>query len=226
MEIPEIFRRRNKMSDEKKSFGELLNESPLAAGENTISLVGALARSHHPGKFVLALAGNQSVTLDIDAVKEYTVLSGMIGQLIVQVEIDRDRVPGSLAQPQASQAAIPGFKNPLHEVSTTFVTDHTYTSPWLDQTGFYGDILGHKDPITDFPGTYPALSPGDPWQLAGGHAGLAAPFALATPHQAPPSALAAMGGGPFGGAVPLFRTVGWFDNRVLPWHTGGFPHPD
>ena len=101
------------MSDEKKSFSDLLGEAPMAAGENTISLVGVLARSHDSGKFVLALAANQSVTLDIDAVKDYKVLSGMIGQTIVQVEVDRDRVPASAAQPPSAIGAQPAFTNAI-----------------------------------------------------------------------------------------------------------------
>ena len=40
------------MSDEKRSFSELVGEAPLARNEGTVSLVGALARSHESGKFV------------------------------------------------------------------------------------------------------------------------------------------------------------------------------
>jgi hypothetical protein len=219
------------MSDEKKSFGELLNESPLAAGENTVSLVGALARSHQPGKFVLALAGNQSVTLDVDAVKEYKVLSGTIGQLIVQVDVDRDRVPVSLGQGQpalAQPAFVPNapFKNPIFDqVFTSFIVDHPFTNPIVDNPPVKFIFEGIPDP-TGF-GVNPAPFGGGFGPVAGGFAGLA-PFALATPHQAPANALAAMGGGPnvAGQPLSLLRTVAWFDSHILPWHTGGFPHPD
>jgi hypothetical protein len=57
------------MADEKKSFNELLSEAPLAAKEDTISLVGALERSHQPGKFVLVLGGGRTLTLEVEAVK-------------------------------------------------------------------------------------------------------------------------------------------------------------
>jgi hypothetical protein len=195
------------MSDEQKSFGELLNEAPLASGENTISLVGALARSHHPGKFVLVLGGNQSVTLEVDAVKEYKVLSGMIGQLIVQVEIDRDRAPHSITHPQPGGVPIPqspftnlyldlnsgGFSNPL-------IDRPVFTFPAVDNP----PVKSIFEPIPDPTG----YNQGDPWQFGGGVggpvAGGIAPFALATPHQAPPEVIAAMQanvpfGLPFGG---------------------------
>ena len=67
------------MADEKKSFSELVNEAPLAVTEGSITVVGALARSHEPGKFVLIFCPECNVTLDIDAVKGYRVLGGAIG---------------------------------------------------------------------------------------------------------------------------------------------------
>jgi hypothetical protein len=44
------------MADEKKSFSDLLSEAPLVPNEDTVTLVGALARSSQAGKFVLATA--------------------------------------------------------------------------------------------------------------------------------------------------------------------------
>jgi hypothetical protein len=198
------------MSDEKKSFGELLNDAPLASGENTTSLVGALARSLHPEKFVLMLSGNQSVTLDVDAVKGYRVLSGMIGQLIVEVEIDRERVPESIRRTQ------PGS---LPFLQSYFTNPHTDPNPALTTPTFDQPWLGYSNPTFDRPVfTFPSIdnSPvknifepipdptvynqGDPWQFGGYPAAGVAPFALATPHQAPPAVIAAMQMNvPFGG---------------------------
>lgn len=90
------------MAKEKKSFSELLSEAPMATQEDTVTLVGALGRSSQSGKFVLALGPGSSVTLEVDAVKGYQVLGGGVGQLLVQVELDRERVPDSIAQPQAA----------------------------------------------------------------------------------------------------------------------------
>src|SRR6516164_9426664 len=95
------------MADEKKSFSELLSAAPLAAGEDTITLAGALERSHEPDKFVLVLGGGRSVTLEIDAVKDYRVLGGVVGQSpLVQVDLDRERVPRELTIEAAAPFAL------------------------------------------------------------------------------------------------------------------------
>lgn len=219
---------------EKKSFSELLGEAPLATAEKTVSLTGVLARSHEPGKFVLTMADNQSVTLDVDAVKEHKVVSGMVGQLIVQVEVDRDRVPRP--GPEATNFR-PGTSPQLDATVQSFDVLHTIPaidSPW---TGWW-DV---KDPLSDFPvknifesgGTIQEVlvDPGnvvDPGVLAGQAFGGAAPFALATPHQAPQSAL--------GGAMqanafrtsPIWdlRTISYIDKPPIADITGHFPRPD
>jgi hypothetical protein len=97
------------MADEKKAFSELLSDAPLATTENAISVVGALARSHHPGKFVLLLAGGMSVTLDIDAVKDYRVIAGAVAQLLVEVVLDSNKVPRELKESQAGQGGEWGY---------------------------------------------------------------------------------------------------------------------
>jgi hypothetical protein len=81
------------MANEKKSFSELLGEAPLAANEDSIRLVGALGRSRDSGKFVLVLSAGGSVTLGVDAVNDYEVLGGVFGQTLIQVDVDRKRVP-------------------------------------------------------------------------------------------------------------------------------------
>jgi len=81
------------MADEKKSFQELLSGAPLATKEDTITLVGVLERSHQPGKFVLVLGLGRDVTLDVSAVRDYRVLAGMVGQTLVEIDVDRDHVP-------------------------------------------------------------------------------------------------------------------------------------
>jgi len=84
------------MADETKSFSDLLSEAPLAPNEDTVSLVGTLARSNQPGKFVLATSPGNSLTLDVDAVKSHQVIGGGVGQLLVQVDVDRAKVPESV----------------------------------------------------------------------------------------------------------------------------------
>jgi len=134
------------MADEKKPFSELLNEAPLAPDENTVTLTGALARSSQPGKFVLATGTGNSVTLDVDAVKDYQVLGGGVGQVLVQLTVDRAKVPEAAQSAVKSESGIaqsgwPDIKHPIvdkypweepvkipggaHPAATSFGTIHT-----------------------------------------------------------------------------------------------------
>jgi hypothetical protein len=157
------------MADEKKSFSELVSAAPLAAAEDTINLVGALQRSHQKNKFVLVLGSGRSVTLEIDAVKDYRVLGGLVGQSLVQVDLDRKRVPRELteAQPVAGGAspaigAVAPFAiaTPHHaplglEAGTQAwlggvnVFGPPPKSPWGDGTVYYWDQPSPKPPWGD-----------------------------------------------------------------------------
>jgi hypothetical protein len=95
------------MSDAAESFSQLLSEAPLAAQEDTATLVGALSRSSQPGKFVLVLGPGNSLTLDIDDVKAHEVLGGGVGQMLVQLKIPRDKLPGTATQRQSQPPAAP-----------------------------------------------------------------------------------------------------------------------
>jgi hypothetical protein len=81
------------MAKDEKTFAELLAESPKAAGENTVTLVGTVARHENPEKFVLYAQDGGSHTLDVAAVKKHTVMGQSVGHAVVQIEIDRDRAP-------------------------------------------------------------------------------------------------------------------------------------
>jgi hypothetical protein len=162
------------MGDEKRSFSELVAEAPLAVTEGAVTVVGALARSHEAGKFVLIFCPENNVTLDIDAVKGYRVLGGAVGQLFVQVEIARDK----LSQEALAAITKAGFgvggvkalrdvpvKNPLLDVPVG--------KPIVESTGTLAEATvypGFGDP---YPGTvYQSY-------------GQLGPFALVTPHHAP-----------------------------------------
>lgn len=149
------------MADKKKSFTELLSEAPLTTQEDTISLVGALGRSSQSGKFVLALGPGQSVTLDASAVKNYQVLGGGVGQVLVQIDVDRDKVPADVAQ----QAAAPfTVATPHHAAAvganvgmtvlaadtlhTIQAVDNVHTLPLLD-TATVAYLDHHTSPIVD-----------------------------------------------------------------------------
>lgn len=65
------------MASNDKSFEELVNEAPLAPAAGTVSLVGKLAKSSEPGKFVLTLPDGSAMTLDTAAVKGHEVLGAL-----------------------------------------------------------------------------------------------------------------------------------------------------
>jgi hypothetical protein len=229
------------MASEKKSFSELLSEAPLASAEKTVCLTGVLARSNDPGKFMLTMGDNQTITLDVDAVKEHKVLSGMVGQMMVQVEVDRDRVPGSATEAGAAVAR-PTF--PIIDQTAAHLDQH-HTVPW---DPWYTDVLTdvHKLPIVDVPtnfseaigtGQETVVNPGDPGFGQG-----ISPFALATPHQAPQGMFqAAPGitpignpglGGPGGpGSIRTsllydLQSIHYLDKPPIADITGRFPYPD
>ena len=87
------------MANEEKSFNELLSEAPLAANTDTVTVVGVLARTREPSKFMLTLANGQSVTLETQAVKSFTRLGSAVGQReLVQLELDAKQAPNDLGR--------------------------------------------------------------------------------------------------------------------------------
>jgi hypothetical protein len=80
------------MAREEESFETLVKEAPLAPAAGTVSLVGTLARSAEAGKFVLTLQDGRTVTLETAAVKGYMVLGTSVGQTIVRIDVDPDKV--------------------------------------------------------------------------------------------------------------------------------------
>lgn len=148
------------MAAKTKTFSELLSEAPLAAAEETVTLAGALGRSSQAGKFVLTMGPGQSLTLDQSAVKSYQVLGGGVGQLLVQVEIDKTKVPAEAMQPAGAPFALatphhaaatdvgltPIAADNYHTIvsfdipTTTFITDHLTTVLADHHTSVIADI--------------------------------------------------------------------------------------
>jgi hypothetical protein len=152
------------MADEK-NFNELLSEAPMAASEGTTSLVGALQRSRKPGKFVLVLSNGRNVSLNSADVKDHQVLGSMIGQPLVRVTIDSDKVPTEITRELLQ-------KNMWDDTPHKVVNESAYT--WF---GGHGGLAVDPDQYgyQQFAGnaTYPGAG-----------------FAMATPHQAPAGAIA------------------------------------
>jgi hypothetical protein len=212
------------MADESKSFSDLLSEAPLASAEDTVSLVGSLARSSQPGKFVLVLGPGNSVTLDVDAVKGHQVIGGGVGQLLVQVDIDRAKIP------ETAQEAAKSAPNPftgVHDVKHPILDKYPWeepvkTSPEYDlgylpregaaggeiRTGVTGvtGVYDLKQPFWDI--KHPILDK-PPWEepVRTNPEYDLRPFALATPQQAPPAALSAMDAA----AGSALRTISVYD---------------
>src|SRR5580704_8294957 len=118
------------MAEEKKSFEELLSSAPLAAKEDTVTLIGVLERSNQPGRFVLALDSGRSLTLEVKAVKDYRVLAGMVGQTVVEIDVARDHVPKEIKEEMLRPLTIAVRDQPAH----TGAPDTIFTVPQHDNT--------------------------------------------------------------------------------------------
>jgi hypothetical protein len=86
------------MPNERSEFERLLSEAPEAPSQDTVTLVGVLARTQDKGRFVLTLADGQSFTLSVDTVKSAKSLASAIGQTFVQLELDAKQVPEKLME--------------------------------------------------------------------------------------------------------------------------------
>jgi hypothetical protein len=190
------------MTSEEKSFERLLEEAPAAPAGGVISLVGTLAKSSEPGKFLLTLQDGSFVTLETEAVKGHMVLGSSVGQTIVRVDV----AAGSL--PVRDQQMLRFNSVPAWE-STFAIADAPGLKFWLD--------VNWKAIMDVSPAHAPFVLPAPDLGLE--------PFALATPHQAPASAIAAMqgfanafaippgGGDPYGASRGGVHT-GWHDNKL------------
>jgi hypothetical protein len=218
------------MADDHKSFNELLSEAPLAS--DTVTVIGALSRTHELDKFMITLADGRSLTLPTNSVRSFSRLAGAIGQVVVQLELDAKLVPHDVARledhpgtiaaadPQTILAAdLPTVASldqpatsPLHDLPVT-IAELTGTGdpklPSVDGTGVR-DILNTG--VADIGGVGTAaeqIGPIGPGPVFGG----VAPFALATPHQAPAETLAALT--QLQGVAPLGLTFFWLDRQTV-----------
>ena len=113
------------MAKDEKTFADLVKDAPSGAETGTVTVVGLLAKSDDPKKFVLHLQGGRSHTVDTAAVKKHTVLGHSVGHAVVQLEIDRESLPAQTDQPHA-QLSIGAYGGPF----TSFV-DHI-SNFWSD----------------------------------------------------------------------------------------------
>jgi hypothetical protein len=191
----------HKMAQEQKSFEDLVKEAPAAPAAGTVSLVGTLAQASEAGKFVLTLQDGSAVTLETAAVKGHTVLGTSVGQTIVRIDVKSDKIrnnPQPLPWYRSDPEPAPWYRPvPKHPILDKY--------PW-------------EEPV--HPG--PKHPYGDP-DFGSSQLGGVAPFALATPHQAPAGTL----------VQPLpwhtiwrDNTAWWQDKLPITDITGRFPYPD
>jgi hypothetical protein len=132
---------------EQKAFETLVDEAPLASTAPTVSLVGMLARSSEGGKFVLTVQDGRSVTLEVAAVKGYLVLGTSVGQTIVRVDVDAEKVPA-----EAKATAVPlafGAQAPASGVAPFVLATPQQLPPALEATLLYSPNPGPSVVGTD-----------------------------------------------------------------------------
>jgi hypothetical protein len=227
------------MAEKKKSFSDLLSEAPLAPAEDTVSLVGALARSSQAGKFILALSQGNSITLDVDAVKGYQVIGGGVGQLLVQVDVDKTKVPQAAAVAEPAKLPVTGvhdLKSPIADYKHPTLDKYPWEEPVRTHPETDVSFTAHASPNLTFTGIHDYKHPTldkHPWEevVHTNPETDLAPFALATPQQAPASALEAMQAGPGSALKTVWAydlNTGYRDHPKLPWldATGRPPYLD
>jgi len=227
------------MAEKKKSFSDLLSEAPLAPAEDTVTLVGALARSSQAGKFILALSQGNSITLDVDAVKGYQVIGGGVGQLLVQVDVDKTKVPQAAAVAEPAKLPVTGvhdLKSPIADYKHPTLDKYPWEEPVRTHPETDASFTAHASPNLTFTGIHDYKHPTldkHPWEevVHTNPETDLAPFALATPQQAPESALTAMQHVAAGPTRTFFSwdiNTGWRDHYKNPLSdaTGRPPYLD
>jgi hypothetical protein len=174
------------MASDEKSFENLLKEAPAEPVAGTVSLVGMLAQSCEAGKFVLTLQDGNAVTLETASVKCHAVLGTSVGQTIVRVDVEAGKLPATAFGPAGTS-----FTRSLGDfpfwAGAKLVADLALNIP-----------KPLRDPWVVIPPVLGVPEPGF------------APFAMATPHQAPAYTLANVQG--LGNAArPYFTHPAWLD---------------
>jgi hypothetical protein len=214
------------MAEKKKSFSDLLSEAPLAPAEDTV-------------KFILALSQGNSITLDVDAVKGYQVIGGGVGQLLVQVDVDKTKVPQAAAVAEPAKLPVTGvhdLKSPIADYKHPTLDKYPWEEPVRTHPETDVSFTAHASPNLTFTGIHDYKHPTldkHPWEevVHTNPETDLAPFALATPQQAPASALEAMQAGPGSALKTVWAydlNTGYRDHPKLPWldATGRPPYLD
>jgi hypothetical protein len=192
------------MASQNKSFADLVADAPAAAAEGTVSLVGALAKSREAGKFVLTTQDGRTVTLETSAVKGHSVLGSSLGRAIVRIEIEASKAPalGARRSDRGAISSLLRFTGILDQIGQGGFGEGDDTPPFTSEKdpGESDPFTSEKnlvetDPDTDSSdplGESDPVGEKDPDGEGTGSREFIDPFALATPHQAPPNVVRAM----------------------------------
>lgn len=192
-------------------FAEFLAKAPTldeAASDDSVELSGLVSRTTD-GRFAISTAEGQTYELDVAAVRDFTPLEGP--QVAATIRIAKEVFEKAMIHP-IKPLRKDLLKDPIKEIIKEVPWDHKspYKDPIKDpitDTRWNKDI--HKDPLTD-PLTFVQEQTGTGFADAGGFdpgqgpvinpavnaAAAAAPFVMATPHQAPQHLLALQAGIP------------------------------
>ncbi|MBV9539414.1 MAG: hypothetical protein JOY70_10815 [Acidisphaera sp.] len=222
----------------KDDFARTLRDAPMAPNQDTVTVIGTVARTANEDEFVLTVAGGQTFTIPVDAVKSSRTMAGAVGQSVVELALNASALPERMRDDLGSSVA------GAASLQTVPVRDYTiawvdYSVYWTDQTLYYADhtiaawdhtgIADLKIPEAD---VGPGKVIGDPQGgntlaenigpgIPGGDPGVFTPFTLAAPHQASAATMAAL----MGGAVPAGFKPPWRDGIKRPAEDGTFPIP-
>jgi hypothetical protein len=127
------------MASKDKSFEELVKEAPPAPAAGTVSLVGTLAQSSEAGKFVLSLQDGTALTLEIADVQGHEVLGTSVGQTIVRVDVEAEKLPPVSSIPGAG-GAVPFASATASQAPLNAVAALQGAGQFLAPTAFSADV--------------------------------------------------------------------------------------
>lgn len=84
------------MPKDQNEFRKLLSEAPAAPDTDTVTVVGALARTANTELFLLTLPNGRTETFNVAAVISSRRIAGMVGQALVELVLDAKQVPESV----------------------------------------------------------------------------------------------------------------------------------
>ncbi|MGD0304448.1 MAG: hypothetical protein ABSC71_06420 [Candidatus Acidiferrales bacterium] len=167
------------MATNETSFEQLLSRTALAPSSDTITVVGALARSPDPQKFVLGVQDGQTFTIDVAAVRKFKVVAESVGQILVELELDKAKLPAELRKTVATASI--EYKPPVRDAIPTAAENITAVETASET------ILQHDHPLGSFAAWWD-VGPG----FGGGSFVGPVPFVAAAAHQAPAETIEAM----------------------------------